>query len=322
MRWRLWQGVLKLVVFVFTLIYLYNVWQGQHIALALNALTAELESGQNLFLLTITFSLIFVNWGIEAWKWRLLVKPFYPISLISSFKAVLAGTSISLWVPNRAGEYLGRIFFIKPSQRVHGILATLIGSMAQLLATIIAGAAGLVFYVYHHTSNPFLGKALIVIIVASIGILLFLYFNINRVRGLIPHWHFLQPLRKQLIIYRKFHAHELNLVLFWSLLRYAVFCGQFVLLLTVFHSGVPVVNAYFTIFLIYLVQSALPGNSLTELGTRGASSIWFFSAYTSNFAAVSAATYSLWLINVIIPAIVGLGFFMGAKWGRGKVVRL
>ena len=319
MRWSVWQGIIKTVVFVFTLIYLYNVWQGQNITIALNALGAELRQGQNLLLLIVTFSLVFVNWGIEAWKWRMLVKPFSPVSLGSAFKAVLAGTSVSLWVPNRAGEYLGRIFFIKPSQRVHGIFATFIGSIAQLLATVIAGSAGLIYYIYHRTANPFLGKALIVIIAASIVILLALYFNINKLRGLIPHWPFLRAFRRQLIIYRKFHFHELSLVLFWSLLRYGVFCGQFVILLTVFHSSVPAVSAFFTIFLIYLAQSALPGNSITELGTRGASSIWFFSAYTSNFAAVSAATYSLWLVNVIIPAVIGLVFFMGARWRKSRV---
>jgi len=317
-RWRLWQGILKGSVFIFTVVYLYQVWHGQNITLALHALTTELQSGQNLLLLSITFFLIFVNWGIQAWKWRLLVKPFSPVSFGNACKAVLAGTSVSLWVPNRAGEYLGRVFFIKPAQRVHGILATLIGSTAQLLATIIAGAAGLVYYIYHHSPNPFLGRALIVIIVASIVLLLVLYFNINKVRGLLPHWPILKYFRKQFIVYRKFHAKELGLILFWSLLRYGVFCSQFVILLTVFHSGVSAISAMFTIFLIYLVQSVLPGNSLTELGTRGASGIWFFSVYTSNVVAVSAATYSLWLINVILPAIVGLVFFMGAKWGKGK----
>lgn len=315
-QWGWLQAVLKWVVFAFTILYLYNVWQGQKLAIALNALATELANGEHIILLYITFSLIFVNWGLEAWKWRVLVKPFSPVRMTDAVKAVLAGTSVSLWVPNRAGEYVGRIFFLQPSKRVRGILATLIGSMAQLLTTVIAGAAGLMYYVYHHMGNPFLGKALIVLILASITVLLFIYFNVNKIRSLLPHSKFFRPLRRYLIIYRKFSAGILAEVLFYSVLRYIVFCGQFVLLLIVYHAGVHITDAFFTIFIIYLVQAVLPGNSITELATRGASSVLFLSAFTYNVAAISAATYTLWLINVIMPAILGLGFFMFAKYKR------
>src|SRR5215203_3240268 len=69
---------------------------------------ASFQSTKILYLVFAVL-LIPVNWGIEALKWQLSVRHIYPIRFHQAFKAVLSGVSFSVTMPNRVGEYLGRI---------------------------------------------------------------------------------------------------------------------------------------------------------------------------------------------------------------------
>ena len=72
--------------------------------------------------------LITVNWGLEAWKWMISVRTFYPIKFMQAYKAVLSGVSFSVTMPNRIGEYLGRIVYLPEGNRLKTISVTLVGS--------------------------------------------------------------------------------------------------------------------------------------------------------------------------------------------------
>jgi hypothetical protein len=61
--------------------------------------------------LGIVVLLMIVNWGIEARKWQYLIAPIYSISFARAFKAILSGVSFSVTMPNRIGEYLGRVLY-------------------------------------------------------------------------------------------------------------------------------------------------------------------------------------------------------------------
>src|SRR5206468_3685838 len=86
-----------------------------------------------------------LNWGLEAAKWQCSVRSIYPVSLMQSFKAVLSGISFSVTMPNRVGEYLGRMIYLPEGSRLRTISVTLVASFAQLLVTLVAGTAGLFF---------------------------------------------------------------------------------------------------------------------------------------------------------------------------------
>jgi uncharacterized membrane protein YbhN (UPF0104 family) len=87
--------------------------------------------------------LMFVNWSLEAVKWKLLVHGIQPISFFKSFKAVLSGISFTLIAPNRMGEYLGRVMYMKDGNRLKTISMTVAGSISQLIITLLMGVAGL-----------------------------------------------------------------------------------------------------------------------------------------------------------------------------------
>ena len=83
-----------------------------------------------------------LNWGIEARKWQLALRPVGGISFIDAFRAIFTGATMASFTPNRMGEYLGRILYVKEGRRKAAISLTIACSIAQLLVTLAIVAAG------------------------------------------------------------------------------------------------------------------------------------------------------------------------------------
>jgi hypothetical protein len=49
-----------------------------------------------------------------------------------------------------------------------------------------------------------------------------------------------------------------------------------------------------------------PTIGFTELPVSASLSLVLFGAYTRNLFAIQVATFSIWLINLLIPAIIGI----------------
>ena len=68
--------------------------------------------------------------------------------------------------------------------------------------------------------------------------------------------------------------------------------------------------------LTFLAMSIIPTIALTELGVRGSVAVYFFGFITSMHLAVVLASFSLWAINLVIPALIGLLFVYQLKFFR------
>ena len=56
----------------------------------------------------------------------------------------MSGLSVSLAMntPNGSGEYFGRILYVKEGNRLRAITLTLVGSISQLIVTMVLGTIG------------------------------------------------------------------------------------------------------------------------------------------------------------------------------------
>src|SRR5690349_19743709 len=97
------------------------------------------------WMLFSVFALMLVNWGVEARKWQVLLRPLERMSWLRAYKAIFAGLAFAVNTPNRVGEYGGRIIYVSESKRLKAISLTVVGSMSQLLITILVGCGGMVF---------------------------------------------------------------------------------------------------------------------------------------------------------------------------------
>lgn len=272
-----------------------------------------------LMVLPVVSGLMVANWGIEALKWRYLLKPIQSITLGVAFKAVLSGVSISALLPNRVAEYLGRIFYIPGEYRIKAILVTLVGSLAQLLVSIVAGSLALVIYFYY----PFDGTPVNLYLVAMLilllnSLLLAGYFNMPFLVAAIPRDGRFRKAAQYLTLIGTYHQGKLGKVLMWASLRYGVFLLQFYLLLYAFQVPLSPFQGLITLPVVFLAQTLIPTIALVELGIRGATAIHFIGALGGDEINILAATYALWLINILLPACLG-AVFMAVSKGENRI---
>jgi hypothetical protein len=245
-----------------------------------------------------------LNWAIEARKWQVLMRPIQGLSMLRAFTGTVAGTSIGLITPNRVGEFAGRVLFLEPEHRVPGSFATLLGSIAQFVVTLLVGGVFLMF------GRPaFLGEAgwpLTWTAVTWSALLIgcaavFLYFSPGAFARLLLAVPLLRRFERHAHVLDTYERPVLLHVFVLSLVRYAVFTLQFALLLKAM-AGVDMVVALEAVPAVFLVTTLVPTTALTELGIRGSVAATFI---PGDVTGIVAATALLWLINIVFPALVG-----------------
>src|ERR1700681_351524 len=94
--------------------------------------------GKHQWKLYSMFGLMLINWALETYKWQIALQPVQPIGFFRAFKAILAGTCIAAFTPNRVGEYLGRMLFVDPGNKILSVTPTILCSISQMLITLTA----------------------------------------------------------------------------------------------------------------------------------------------------------------------------------------
>ncbi len=288
---------------------------------------ARWKSNAFIAIMLLVLLMMPLNWGIEAFKWKKLISFSERITFSESLKSVFTGISMSLFTPNRVGEFLGRSLTLNHTHIVKGALLTIVGSISQLLTTLIIGSVALVFFFpeYYNLTGVYAKTAYILIsliaLITSITLLM-MYLRFSAFSQLTtaiikPGW---QKIRAYLRIVRRLKREFLLRILLLSILRYCVFTTQFYLLLLAFGVDIPFLSCIILIAMTYFTMTAIPTIALADLGIRGSVSIYFLSLYFNNAPgtdiAILAASTTVWIINLALPSLIGLIFI-----NRIKVLR-
>jgi hypothetical protein len=70
------------------------------------------------------------------------------------------------------------------------------------------------------------------------------------------------------------------------------------------------------IVLSFFVLAAVPTVALTELGVRGSISIFFIGLVSTNILGILVSSFALWIINLVIPALIGSLFVLELNFFR------
>jgi hypothetical protein len=268
----------------------------------------------NLLWLVAVVLLAPLNMALEAMKWRQLISGFSNLSFWQTFKAVLAGTSIAIITPNRVGEYGGRVLFMEEGQGWKSVIATMVGSLAQLLALLSVGLVGGVFFsVKFLEPEPYLVPVAISLGAAFLALLFFSYFNIDVVVPLAKRIPFIDRFKKplrHLTVLRHYHKKELGRALGFAFLRYFTYASQYYLLLQFYGVPAPWLLGMAGIATIFLVQASVPLPPAMGLLARGEIALYVWGFFTPDNMDILAATFSLFVINIAVPALLGLVFIV------------
>lgn len=269
------------------------------------------------------FGLMWVNWALEAAKWRISILPLQRIGFLQAFKAILAGACIACFTPNRVGEYLGRMLYIDNEKKIMSVAPTIVCSMAQMLVTLLAGSAGLILFSHFRTQfseihrlAPYINVLLLITLLGAI-VLGTLYFRFDPMIGVINRW--LKKYDKNISIPEYFSNPILIKLLFISLIRYGVFLLQYILLFSLFSIDVSGIQVFMGVSVMFVVMAIIPSLTLlTDLGLRWQAGIQIFQLFTSNTAGILAVSLGIWIINLIIPALIGSLLILRIKLFNSK----
>ncbi|MBW6491357.1 MAG: flippase-like domain-containing protein [Lentimicrobium sp.] len=308
--------------FIYQQVFAGNSFQG-----FIEKMKDSLQNPVFIWLTALTLVLMPINWVLESLKWRSLIAYIEKIRLIDAFKSVLTGITMSLFTPNRVGEFFGRAFTLKNSDPLKGALLTITGSISQLLVTLIAGFIALSFYIPLYFSPKenwhfwlYIGLVLMMAFMTVVMVLGFIktpLINTQMEKLIKPKW---KQIRYYLDIIDQLKRETLVSVFILSSLRYIIFSFQFYLLIRAVGLSIPYPYALLLIAMTYFVMAAIPTVALADLGIRGSVSIYFLGSYFGegqNFSAeILIASTLIWLINLAFPAILGMLFINRLKFVR------
>lgn len=324
--------LIRALIIMLTYGFIYKqVFLGQKLRDIKDFLAGILEREESWWFFSLIFLMMLVNWGLESVKWRILIERIEKLSFMQSFMAVMTGQSISLFTPNRTGDYLGRVFILKKGNHVEGIFATVTGSFAQIIVTTGVGLFCFLSFAFTYLREPYrIGEymftSLVFLVPCFVFVIILFYFRIGILTDFISRyipgkW---DRLKQHTGIFARYATSELLKVLLLSLLRYMIFSTQFYLLIRFFGGELPVAEGFILIPVIYLIMSMVPTMALTELGIRGSVAIFIIGLYFQKAGIRSgetdliilAASSVLWLINLVLPAILGTFFVFRLKFIR------
>ena len=262
-------------------------------------------------------ALIVVNWGLEAWKWMISVRIIYPVKFLQAFKAVLSGVSFSVTMPNRVGDYVGRMMYLPEGNRLKAISITLVGSFAQLLITLLTGTIGIIALkpslLNHFPELRIWFQFIVYGLLVLILVMLLIYFNAAATVDLFRRW-----IKNKKYIYliealQYFNVKLLLRILLLSFLRYIVFLVQYILVFYLFEVKVEANSIALAMSVVFLAMAIIPSISLIEVWLRGEISIQLVGIFSQNLLGIGFASVTIWFINLVIPAIAGSLFMLSLR---------
>ena len=281
-----------------------------------NALSGA-ATGKGLVWLTALLLLMPLNWLLEAYKWKTAIGTLQPVSLFTAFKATLSGVSFSVSLPNRVGEYLGRMLYLDEGNRLKAIPVTVIASLSQLLLTLVAGVFS-VIYLFPALSKPGLFTVTYLVLftgaaIAGLILLLMLYFKVGGLSSRLLNMFNVKWLHYWVEGLSYFDNQRLRRMLWLSAIRFGIFLLQYGCAFAIFNVSLTPITLVATVSLCFLLMSVVPNFAIAELGIRGMLMVWVIGIYSTNKAGILLATLSIWLVNLILPAAVGALLLLGNR---------
>lgn len=283
----------KYLVFGLGGVYIYQY--SQRFSEVQTQWTEDFSGHKILFLISVLLIFSGLNWFGEIKKWESLVGD---VSTILSAKQTLIAHGLSLFTPQKLGEYGGKCLFYKESDYYRIIAFTAVGHFTQLLSTMVIGVFGI--------------------------IVLFNQFNISEVLNFKWSWaflvfpvlYFVKPIRQKttkiLEVLKNIEMSKIGLALGWSIFRYVFFAHQFYILLLCFNLDIPYFTALAAISLVYFIASLLPVFSIADALVKGSLALSIFGLLGFNSPAILMVVFLMWFSNSVLPAVIG--YFWMFSW--------
>lgn len=285
---------------------------------------SEAFRGNRLFFLAAAILMIVMNFSSEAIKWKRLVNRLEPVSYWKAMSGVLSSLTMAITTPNRIGDVITRGLILKRGHRLAGTGYTFLCILAQMVVTVTLGLCGAATYL---PANDYVLKnhqdswMLTLGISISAGIVLvILFFSIDKLSGFFQRFRWLKVFHPFLLALQGVSARDKAFLLLFSTIKFLTYIVQFYLVMHFFGIHLTPFTGLSAVALIYLILHFVPVPTVGDLGVRGSVSILILGPYTSDVPAIVFTTFLIWIINIMIPAIIGLVLLRRIRLETGEPV--
>lgn len=298
----------KLIIAAGLLYYLIRSVEYEKIISAIN--------DANLFIISIVLLLGVVNIYLQFTKWKLTATEVLRISdNYKILRSLFYGFSAGIITPLRIGEYFGRGIEFRDKSLLQITVATLVDKFFPLMMVASLGSFSSLLFVYVYFDVS-------IYIVISLFILIFTFFYLliillisNRFWNSILFSKLntsvrLKPFLEKLKIFEGLNRTYFFKMLLISFLFYACFLIQYALLVSAFSNHHDFLNYLWAANLIMFVKTIIPPISFGELGIREGASVYFLTQMGETASVGFNSSISLFIINLLIPALIGVGMFL------------
>jgi len=266
----------------------------------------------NLLLIAAAFLLSFLNIYLQYYKWRLtcgqVLEERKPSKILTS---LFNGFSAGIITPLRVGEYFGRAIAFKNKSVVQVTVATLIDKFFPLMIVAFVGSVtSLLFFYFYYNTSVYLTISLFIVLFTLFYFFAMLLLSrrfwdsifFSRIKKSTRFKSVLEKLRILKSLDRKYF-YRMTIV---SLLFYLCFLLQLAILVSAFSHSYDFINYIWAGNLIMFAKTIIPPVSLGELGIREGASVYFLTQFGEAASTAFNASIFLFIINLLIPALVGL----------------
>jgi len=260
---------------------------------------------QNLVWIILALFLMPLNWLIESRKWQVVMQISGPIGLTKSFYSILSGVTFGILTPARIGEYVGRMLLVEKKKNTQSVYSSFLCSISQNTIILVLGLLSAFQFLRHHSILEINTQWMILLNGFVLAFSLVIYFK----HQLVLTWIQKKGWFQNRIDFRNIklaHTPLLLRVLFLALSRYLIYSFQFICILLFLGINASFAELFICIGLIYLIQSTLPVPPIIGLITRSEIAILVFATLNYNSWLIVIATSIIWIINLILPALLGL----------------
>ncbi|NDP21619.1 MAG: flippase-like domain-containing protein [Paludibacter sp.] len=256
--------------------------------------------------LAMVLVLLPANWLLEAKKWQMFVSKIQKITLFFAIKAVLSGIFTGFFTPNRVGELVGRVSFLKNENRKSGVTLSVLNSLTQNIIMAFFGipACILFFLSQNETLNTEIIRYLLLLIISLI-LFGWLYFNLPQLSHRLKSNRISAAVSSFSNCLSDFSVQDLFKIMLVTLMRYVVFCAQFYFMLRFFNVGLDFWQAFIAIPTTYLFVTFTPSLAFSEAAVRSSYAVLIIGAFSSPEIPIILAGVSIWIVNFVLPMLSG-----------------
>jgi uncharacterized membrane protein YbhN (UPF0104 family) len=270
----------------------------------------------DLSLLFIPTLLSIFNIYLQYLKWNLTCKIILSeTNGKKNFIALFYGFTAGVFTPIRIGEYFGRAIAYRDKSIIQITIASLIDKYFPLLIVVLFGSISSVIFLYLFEGiTIYLSASLILVLLVLFYFIILLLFEesfwdnfifnkLRRSKRLYPLLKYLKPLKG---LDKSYTAK----MIFISFLFYACFLIQFAFLIAAFSHHTNYFDYLWIGNLVMFSKTIIPPVSIGEMGVREGASVYFAGRFGELAAVGFNASIFLFLINVLIPSLIGLFLFL------------